>query len=96
MKDRGFCTPIVNEAEVAAQKKNEMDQEMQRIQKEYEEKMKKKFKDEDNKEKEKGKDQIKEKEDERKTNHAEDKAEKEKIEKVTFIDEILTHTGAEY
>ena len=96
MKDRGFCTPIVNEAEVAAQKKKEMDQEMERIQKEYEEKMKRKLKDEDNHKKEKGKDENKEKEGEKKTNPSEDKAEKERIEKVTLIDEILIHNSADY
>ncbi|MCJ1428409.1 hypothetical protein MMC29_006319 [Sticta canariensis] len=85
VKDRGFCTPIVNEFEVAAQKKKEMDHVMEKDQQEYEEKMKKKFEDEDNKEKEKGKDQHKEKDDERKTNHGEDKAEKEKTEKISEV-----------
>lgn len=89
VKDRGFCSPIVNEAEVAAKKKKEeMDREMERIQEEYEEKMKKKkSKDKDNKEKEKGKDEKKEKEkeDERKADHNENTAEKEKNNKNAAI-----------
>ncbi|MCJ1260895.1 hypothetical protein MMC22_000759 [Lobaria immixta] len=93
VKDRGFCSPIVNEAEVAAQKKKEeMDREMERIQEEYEEKMKKKkSKDKDNKDKGKGKDEKKEKEkdDERKADHNENTAEKEKNNKVTITAECL-------
>lgn len=93
MKDRGFCSPIVNEAEVAAKKKKEeMDREMERIQEEYEEKMKKKkSKDKDNKEKEKGKDEKKEKEkkDEKKTDHNENTAEKDKNNKVMITADCL-------
>lgn len=83
MKDRGFCSPIIDEAEVAAKKKKEeMDREIELIQKEYEEKLKKnQSKNKDTKEKEKGKD--KGKEDEKKAENEEDKAEKEKSDKVT-------------
>lgn len=43
MTDRGFCSPIIDEAEVAAKKKKEeMDREIELIKKEYEEKQKKK------------------------------------------------------
>lgn len=98
VKDRGFCSPIVKEAEAAARKKKEMDHEIERIQKEYEEKMKKKrkSKDRDNIEKETGKDEKKEKGDQKKDDHDQDTAEKEKNDKVTITDEILNYTGAEY
>ncbi|KAI9696977.1 MAG: hypothetical protein M1836_004938 [Candelina mexicana] len=43
LKDPGFGSPIINEAEVAAKKKKEeMDREIERVKKEYEEKQKKK------------------------------------------------------
>lgn len=70
-----------------------MDHEIESIQKEYEEKLKKrKSKDKDNKEKEKGKDD-KEKEEEKKADYNQDTAEKERNDKVTTTDEILTHSG---
>ena len=43
MKDKEFCSPIIDEAEVAAKKKKEeLDREIKLIQAEYEEKLKKK------------------------------------------------------
>ena len=43
MKDRGFCTPVIDEEEAAAKKKKEeMDREIELIKKEYDDKMKKK------------------------------------------------------
>ncbi|MCJ1412546.1 hypothetical protein MMC19_006641 [Ptychographa xylographoides] len=43
LTDKGFCSPIVNEAEVAAKKKKEeMEREIELVKKEYAEKMKKK------------------------------------------------------
>ncbi|KAI9731750.1 MAG: hypothetical protein M1834_004539 [Cirrosporium novae-zelandiae] len=43
LKDRGFCSPIVDEAEEAAKKKKaELDLEIEKVKKEYEEKIKKK------------------------------------------------------
>ncbi|MCJ1452681.1 hypothetical protein MMC28_003024 [Mycoblastus sanguinarius] len=54
LKDRGFASPIIDEAEAAAKKKkDEMDREIELIKKEYEEKMKKKKEKEKEKEKEK-------------------------------------------
>lgn len=99
MKDRGFCSPIINEVEVTAQKKKaEMDHEIEKIKKEYEEKIKKRIsKDkDDNKDKENGIDDKKEKEDRLKTDHNEHTAEKEKNDKVTITDEISAYAGAEY
>ncbi|KAE9377767.1 DUF1742-domain-containing protein [Stipitochalara longipes BDJ] len=48
LKDKGFCSPIIDEAAVAAKKKREMDAEIERVKKEFEEKQKKK-KDKDKK-----------------------------------------------
>ncbi|KFY12642.1 hypothetical protein V491_06704 [Pseudogymnoascus sp. VKM F-3775] len=68
LKDKGFCSPIIDEAAVAAKKKKEMEEEVERVKKEFEEKQKKKKEKEKNKEKEKdGKDEDKkEKGDEKK------------------------------
>lgn len=52
LKDKGFCTPIIDEAAIAAKKKAEMEAEVERVKKEFEEKQKKKKE----REKEKGKD----------------------------------------
>ena len=81
LKDKGFASPVVDEAEAAAKrKKEELDREIEVIKKEYEEKLKKKkSKDKkDKKEKDKGKDDDKKGEDE------DEKAEKEKDAKVRF------------
>ncbi|KAJ2981445.1 hypothetical protein NUW58_g6687 [Xylaria curta] len=72
LKDRGFCSPIIDhEAVAAAKKKREMDEEVERLKKEYEEKQRKKEKEA---EKEKDKDKEKDKKDDKNKN--EDKAEK--------------------
>ncbi|KAI0885393.1 DUF1742-domain-containing protein [Annulohypoxylon maeteangense] len=42
LKDRGFCSPIIDQEAVAAKKKKEMDEELERAKKEYEEKQRKK------------------------------------------------------
>jgi hypothetical protein len=55
LKDKGFCSPIINEAEVAAKKKKEMEAEVERVKQEFEEKQRKKNEKEKEKEKEKGK-----------------------------------------
>ncbi|RDW91477.1 DUF1742-domain-containing protein [Coleophoma crateriformis] len=60
---KAFCTPVVDEAAIAARKKREMDAEIQRVKEEFEEKQRKK-KEKDNakeKEKEKEKDDSKDK-----------------------------------
>lgn len=62
LKDKGFCTPIIDEAAVAAKKKKEMEDEVERVKKEFEEKQKKKK--EKEKSKEKDKDKGKDKKDE--------------------------------
>ncbi|KAI1076361.1 DUF1742-domain-containing protein [Whalleya microplaca] len=52
LKDTGFCSPIIDHEAVAARKKKEMDDEIERVKKEYEEKQRKK----NEKEADKGKD----------------------------------------
>ncbi|RFU25422.1 hypothetical protein B7463_g10905, partial [Scytalidium lignicola] len=64
LKDKKFCSPIIDEAAVAAKKKKEMGAEVERVRKEYEEKQKKK-KEEKEKEKEKAKEKDKDKKDEK-------------------------------
>lgn len=76
LKDRGFCSPIIDEAAVAAKKKKEMEAEVERVKLEFEEKQKKKKE----KEKEKDKDQDKTKD---------DKSEKSAEEKVRPDEKLL-------
>ncbi|KAL8970681.1 MAG: hypothetical protein Q9183_001400, partial [Haloplaca sp. 2 TL-2023] len=81
LKDRGFCTPVVDEAEAAAKKrKEELDREIELIKKEYEEKLKKRKKSKDSKKA----DKKSEKSDSSEKNGEDDDndAEKEKDEKV--------------
>ncbi|KAI0113559.1 VPS4-associated protein 1 [Nemania sp. FL0031] len=60
LKDRGFCSPIIDHEAVAAKKKKkEMDEEVERLKKEYEEKQRKKKEKEAEKEKDKDKDKDK-------------------------------------
>jgi hypothetical protein len=59
MKDKGFCSPIIDEAAIAAKKK-EMEAEVKRVKQEFDEKQRKKEK-EKGKETEKGKDKKDEK-----------------------------------
>ncbi|XXG97261.1 hypothetical protein Hte_003557 [Hypoxylon texense] len=42
LKDKGFCSPIIDHEAVAAKKKKEMEEEIERVKKEYEEKQRKK------------------------------------------------------
>ncbi|KAL8977107.1 MAG: hypothetical protein Q9205_007023, partial [Flavoplaca limonia] len=98
LKDRGFCTPIVDEAEAAAKKKQEeLDREIELIKAEYAEKLKKRKKSKDSKKKEKTteKEKGKEKENSKDDEDDEDvKAEKEKNEKIKAItDKDSTVTG---
>ncbi|PGH22965.1 hypothetical protein AJ80_03014 [Polytolypa hystricis UAMH7299] len=82
LKDRGFCSPIIDEAEVAEMKrKEEMEREIEKVKKEYEEKMKRK--------KQKKKDNDKSEDKDKKSDSAGDsndkKDEKEKDEKIKSI-----------
>ncbi|OAX80871.1 hypothetical protein ACJ72_04790 [Emergomyces africanus] len=82
LKDRGFCSPIINEEEIAAKKrKEEMDKEIERVKQEYEEKMKKKKQ----KEKDKKDGDEKDKKDKKKDEGDDEKAEKEKDDKIKSI-----------
>lgn len=79
LKDRNFCTPIIDQAAIDAKKKKELDEEVERVKKEYEERKKKKEeekkkKEEEEKEKEKSKDDKgKEKEKEKEKDKDKDK-----------------------
>lgn len=84
LKDRGFCSPIVDEEEAAAKKKKEeMDSEIEKVKQEYEEKMRKK------KSKEKKDDKKGEKKDDKKGEKKDDgdakEAEKERDDKACVI-----------
>ena len=91
LKDRGFATPIIGEAEAAAKKKKEaMDREIELIKQEHEEKMKKKQKNKDKDKDKKSKDADKGKErakdDKSKDDDDDDeKAKKEKDDKVSSV-----------
>ncbi|CAK7206604.1 hypothetical protein SEUCBS139899_009404 [Sporothrix eucalyptigena] len=72
LKDRGFCTPIVDKAAEEAKKKKaeedkeaKMKEEIELVKKEYEEKQKKKKKEEKDKEKEAEKEKDKDKKDDK-------------------------------
>ncbi|KAI9828550.1 MAG: hypothetical protein M1819_006542 [Sarea resinae] len=76
LKDRGFCSPIINEAEEAAKKRKlELEREVERVKKEYEEKQKKK---KDKKDKDKDKEKEKEK-DEKEDGKEKDEDKSEKV-----------------
>ncbi|KAI1421733.1 DUF1742-domain-containing protein [Xylaria sp. FL1777] len=59
LKDRGFCSPIIDHDAVAAKKKKEMDEEVEKVKREYEEKQRKKKEKEAEKETEKDKEKEK-------------------------------------
>ncbi|KAI1360066.1 DUF1742-domain-containing protein [Xylaria arbuscula] len=65
LKDRGFCSPIIDNDAIAARKKKEMDEEVEKLKKEYEEKQRKKKEKETEKEKENEKEKEKDKENEK-------------------------------
>ncbi|EGS22558.1 uncharacterized protein CTHT_0021060 [Thermochaetoides thermophila DSM 1495] len=47
LKDRGFCTPKINQAAIEERKQRELQEEIERLKKEYEEKQQKKKKQKD-------------------------------------------------
>ncbi|KAK4464386.1 hypothetical protein QBC42DRAFT_45504 [Cladorrhinum samala] len=61
LKDSGFCTPKIDHAAIEARKKKELDEEIERVKKEYEEKQKKKKEKDSKNDKEKEKEKEKEK-----------------------------------
>ncbi|PQE17328.1 VPS4-associated 1 protein [Rutstroemia sp. NJR-2017a BVV2] len=71
LKDKGFATPIIDEAAIAAKKKKELDDEIERIRQGFEEKQRKRKEKEKEAEKDKEKDEKNkkdgEKEEEKKT-----------------------------
>ncbi|KAI4172236.1 MAG: hypothetical protein LQ343_003671 [Gyalolechia ehrenbergii] len=100
LKDRGYCTPIVDETEAAAKKKKEeLDREIGLIKKEYEEKMKKRKRSKESKQKDKGKEKGKDEKLEKSTDddkHEDEKAEKEKNDQIkALVDKGPTTTSEE-
>lgn len=65
LKDRGFCSPIIDQAAVDAKKKEDMKAEVEKVKKEYEERQRKK-KEESEKSKDKDKDKDKDGDDKKK------------------------------
>jgi len=83
LKDRGFCSPIIDEAAVAAKKKKEMEAEVERLKQEFEEKQKKKQEKEKEKEKSKGKDKNEKEVEDEKSEEKKTSDEKKKPNEVT-------------
>ncbi|VBB80648.1 Putative protein of unknown function [Podospora comata] len=67
LKDTGFCTPKIDHAAIEARKKKELEDEIERVKKEYEEKQKKKKEKAEKKEDKDDKDDKDEKDDTKKT-----------------------------
>ncbi|GAP88589.1 putative UPF0589 protein [Rosellinia necatrix] len=80
LTDRGFCSPIIDHDAIAAKKKREMDEEVEKLKREYEEKQRKKKEKEAEKEKEKEKEKGKEKDKEKENDKDKDKDNKDKTE----------------
>ncbi|QGA13532.1 hypothetical protein EYB26_001182 [Talaromyces marneffei] len=90
LKDRGFCSPIVDSEQEAKKKKDEeLAQEIEKVKQEYEEKQKRKKEKDKEKDKEKnGKDDDKDKEKKKKKkkdSEEDEDAEKEKNEKINDL-----------
>ncbi|KAI5863537.1 DUF1742-domain-containing protein [Durotheca rogersii] len=69
LKDRGFCSPIIDHEAIAARKKKEMEEELEKVKKEYEERQRKKQEKKEGEKgegKEKGKDNEEKREDAKK------------------------------
>ncbi|KAL1849057.1 hypothetical protein Plec18170_007716 [Paecilomyces lecythidis] len=82
LKDRGFCSPIVDSEKEAAKKKEDaLAREIEKVKKEYEEKQRRK---KEKEEKEKKDDKSEDGKDRKKTEESKD-AEKEKNEKVLSL-----------
>jgi hypothetical protein len=96
LKDKGFCTAIVDQEAVAAKKKREMDAEIERVKQEFEEKQRKKKEKEKEKEKEREKEKIKDEDKEKEKEKEKDEKKPSSIEKVrlhynTCPNQRLTH-----
>ncbi|KAH7040182.1 VPS4-associated protein 1 [Microdochium trichocladiopsis] len=76
LKDKSLCSPIVDQEALAAKKKKEMDEELEKVKKEYEEKQRLKKEREEAKDKKKDGDKEKDKADDEKSKSSDDKEEK--------------------
>lgn len=81
LKDKGFCSPIIDEAALAAKKKREMEAEVERVKQEFEEKQRKKK--EKEKEKDTEKDAEKGKDKDKKDTEKDNKTEKKKLDEAS-------------
>ncbi|KAL9612118.1 MAG: hypothetical protein Q9167_003270 [Letrouitia subvulpina] len=86
LKDRGFCSPIIDEAEVAAKRKKEaLDREIEIIKQEYEEKKKRKQSREAQKRDEKKEKDVEKGKNAKKSNEGDDEVEKERNSKIEAL-----------
>ncbi|KAK0672154.1 VPS4-associated protein 1 [Cercophora samala] len=74
LKDTGFCTPKIDHAAIEARKKKELEDEIERVKKEYEEKQKKKKERAEKKDDKEDKDKKDDKDDAKKTDDKEKSA----------------------
>ncbi|KAL8718720.1 MAG: hypothetical protein Q9225_004184 [Loekoesia sp. 1 TL-2023] len=92
LKDRGFCTPVIDAAEAAAKKKKEeLDREIELIKKEYEEKIKKRKKSKESKQKEKSSNTSKDDKAGNSNDNNKDEDEKAEKEKNDKVRQGITH-----
>ncbi|KAF6809394.1 UPF0589 protein C32H8.01c [Colletotrichum musicola] len=89
LKDKNFCSPIIDKEAIEAKKKKDLEEEIERVKKEYEEKQKKKKeKEKDEKDKEKDKNAEKDKEkDKEKEKGKEEKSTEEKKDDASKADD---------
>lgn len=96
VKDRGFATPIIDEADIAAKKKREeLEREVELVKKEYEERMKRKQESREAKKQEAGKDKAGKEKVKGEDEETDAMAEKEKDEKIRAVTSKQTTLAAD-
>jgi hypothetical protein len=100
LKDRNFCTPIIDHAAIEAKRKKELEEEIERVKKDYEEKQKKKKEKEKEKDKEKedskDKDKDKDKKDDKDKSEKNDKTTGDTADKASIlgmVTSVARHMG---
>ncbi|KAL4927189.1 AAA-ATPase Vps4-associated 1 family protein [Aspergillus undulatus] len=95
LKDRHFCSPIIDAEEEAAKRKAEaMEKEIEKVKKEYEEKQRRKKEKKKDESKDREKDKDDESKDDSKKTDADKKDEKERDENIDAIKKQSTSTSA--
>ncbi|KAK1623360.1 VPS4-associated protein 1 [Colletotrichum phormii] len=94
LKDKNFCSPIIDKEAVEAKKKKALEDEVERVKKEYEDKQKKK-KEKEEKEKEKDKEKEKEKEKDKEKDKDDKKTEDEKKEDSAKASCLISKDGTD-